>query len=203
MSLTDVSMEIERALRISHEILPMCDEKVSTHVETIEHGVIPFQEYFVERKCKPVVRGFHFHGINSAAPTRNVIETLERAEAIVICPSNPFVSIDPIISLKGIKEKLKQKYVIAVSPLIKGKAIKGPLTKMLEELEYKVGPSSIAKKYMDFLNCLYIDSDDFSKELRDELSGIIIEKTDIFLPDIESRIRLAKKIISHLGDKKP
>ena len=197
-SLTDVSLELEKVLGITHKILPMCDERVSTKVKTIEHGEIPFQEYFVKRKFQPTVKDFHFHGIDNAKPSQEVVFALQKADAIVVCPSNPFVSINPIISFSEIREILKRKYVVAVSPIIGGKAVKGPLGKMLRELGYKVHPLSILKIYEDFLNCFYVDIGDFSEQMMNGRTGIIIKAEKILLPDIVARKNLAKKIIKHL-----
>ena len=196
-SLTDTSLELEKEMGIPHKILPMCDEKVPTLVNTIEYGEIPFQEYFVLHKFKPTVKGFRFQGIENAKPSQAVILSLQKADVIVICPSNPFVSINPIISLGGIKEILRNKYVIAVSPIIGGKAVKGPLGKMLMELGYNIHPLSILEIYKDFLDCLYIDHTDFTEEMKDGLSSIIIKSEKILLPDIVARKRLAENIIKH------
>jgi len=199
-SLTDVSLELEREMGIQHKILPMCDEKVSTLVNTIEYGEIPFQEYFVLHKFMPIVKDFRFQGIENAKPSQAVIFSLQEADVIVICPSNPFVSINPIISLDGIKEILRNKYVIAVSPIIGGKAVKGPLGKMLRELRYDVHPRSILEMYKDFLNCIYIDKADFTEKMKDGLSGIIIKSEKILLPDIIARKKLAEKIIKQIEE---
>ena len=199
-SLTNVSLELEREMGIPHKILPMCDEKVSTLVNTIEYGEIPFQEYFVLHKFMPTVKDFHFQGIENAKPSQAVILSLQKADVIVICPSNPFVSINPIISLDGIKEILRNKYVIAVSPIIEGKAVKGPLGKMLRELGYDVHPRSILEMYKDFLNCLYIDTADFTEKMKNGLSGIIIKAEKILLPDIIARKNLAENIIKKIEE---
>jgi len=196
-SLTDTSLELEKEMGILHKILPMCDEKVPTLVNTIEYGEIPFQEYFVLHKFMPTVKGFRFQGIENTKPSQAVISSLQNAEVIVICPSNPFVSINPIISLEGIKEILRNKYVIAVSPIIGGKAVKGPLGKMLREMGYNIHPLSILEIYKDFLDCLYIDHSDFTEEMKEGLSGIIIKSEKILLPDIGARKRLAENIIKH------
>jgi len=180
-SLTEVSLELEKAMGIPHKILPMCDEKVSTFVDTIEYGKIPFQEYFVLRKFSPSVKGFRFQGIENAKPTQSVISALQKADVVVICPSNPFVSINPIISLDGIKKILRNKYVIAVSPIIEGK---------------------ILEMYKDFLNCLYIDIADFTEEMKDGPSGIIIKPEKILLPDIIARKKLAENIIKDIEENK-
>ncbi len=199
-SLTDVSLELEREMGIQHKILPMCDEKVSTLVNTIEYGEIPFQEYFVLHKFMPIVKDFRFQGIENAKPSQAVILSLQEADVIVICPSNPFVSINPIISLDGIKEILRNKYVIAVSPIIGGKAVKGPLGKMLRELRYDVHPISILEIYKDFLNCFYIDTVDFTENMKNGLSGIIIKAEKILLPDIVARKKLAANIIKQIEE---
>ena len=199
-SLTDVSLELERKMGIQHKILPMCDEKVSTLVNTVEYGEIPFQEYFVLHKFMPIVKNFRFQGIENAKPSQAVILSLQKADVIVICPSNPFVSINPIISLDGIKEILRNKYVIAVSPIIGGKAVKGPLGKMLGELRYDVHPRSILEMYKGFLNCLYIDTADFTEKMNNGLSGIIIKAEKILLPDIIARKKLAENIIKQIEE---
>jgi len=196
-SLTDVSLELEKEMGIPHKILPMCDEKVSTLVNTIEYGEIPFQEYFVLHKFMPTVKDFRFQGIENAKPSQAVILSLQKADVIVICPSNPFVSINPIISLDGIKKILKNKYVIAVSPIIGGKPVKGPLGKLLREFGYNIHPLSILEIYKEFLDCFYIDRTDFTEEMKDGLSGIIIKSERILLPDIVARKRLAENIIKH------
>jgi LPPG:FO 2-phospho-L-lactate transferase len=199
-SLTKTSLELEKVIGLRHKILPMCDEKVSTMVDTNEFGEIPFQEYFVKHKCKPVVKGFRFQGIESAKATQEVINSLDQADAIVVCPSNPFVSILPIISLIGIKEILKKKYVIAVSPIIEGAAVKGPLAKMLNELGWAIHPSSIFQMYQDFLNCWYIAPMDHDEETKDNASGIIVKEANIFLPDIYARKEFANTILKHIEE---
>jgi len=199
-TLTEVSLKIEQEMGIPHKILPMCDEKVSTLVNTIDYGEIPFQEYFVLHKFMPTVKGFRFKRIEKAKPSSAVNLALQNADVIVICPSNPFVSINPIISLSGIKEILRKKYVIAVSPIIGGKSVKGPLGKMMRELGYRTHPHSILEFYKDFLNCLYIDNDDFTDKMKDGVSGIIIKPEKILLPDIFARKKLAEKIIKHIDE---
>ena len=199
-SLTDVSLQLEKAMGIAHRILPMSDDKVSTIVNTIEFGEISFQEYFVLRKFSPIVKDFYLNGIENAKPSKEVILALEEADVIVICPSNPFVSINPIISLDGIKNILEHKYVIAVSPIIGGKAVKGPLGKMLKELGYNIHPLSIIEIYKDFLNCFYIDIDDYIEKIQNSVSGIIIKTGRILIPDIVARKKLAKNIINHIEE---
>jgi LPPG:FO 2-phospho-L-lactate transferase len=195
-SLTSISLDLEKAIGLNHKILPMCDEKVSTFVKTKEFGEIPFQEYFVKYRCEPTVKGFNFKGIDSAKITTEVEIAIKEADFVVVCPSNPFVSILPIISLSGVKDLLKYKYVVAVSPIIGGAAVKGPLGKMLQELGWDIHPKSILKMYREFLNCFYVDTQDFDQKFENHSSSIIIKGENIFLPDIKSRKLLANQIIN-------
>ncbi len=127
-----------------------------------------------------------------------MISEISSCDAIIICPSNPFVSIDPILSLKEIKNILKEKYVLAVSPLIGGKAIKGPLAKIFNELNIEPSVGAIAEHYHEILNCLFIDEIDRNEIPLNKQSSIIFEVTNIFLPDLQSRIKLADEIIGFL-----
>ena len=194
-SLSEITERISRKLGVKHAILPMTDCRVRTIVNTQECGELPFQEYFVKQQFSLKTIGFRFDGIEKAKPTSSVSNHLMQADLIVICPSNPFVSINPIISLPGVREILKQKFVVGVSPIIGGKAVKGPLGRMLEEQRMEVDSQSIIEIYKDFLNVFIIDEMD-SIDSHTELGfSIMIYKEKILLPDIESRIELASKII--------
>ena len=183
---------------LTHKVLPMTDDPVRTMVNTFENGLMPFQEYFVKNHFLPQVKGFYFQGIDTAHPTREVLEAITASDAVVICPSNPFVSIDPILSLKGIKSILEEKYVLAVSPLVGGKAIKGPLAKMFIELNIEPSVDAIADHYGDLLDCLFIDDIDQDEIPLKNHSSIILKVTDIIIPDVESRKRLASEIVTFL-----
>ena len=152
------------------------------------------------RKFLPTVKDFRFQGIEKAKPSQAVMLALQKADVVVICPSNPFVSINPIISLDGIRKILRNKYVIAVSPIIGGKSVKGPLDKMLRELRYEVHPLAILEMYKDFLDCLYVDTTDFTDKMKNGLSGIIIKAEKILLPDIIARKKLAENIIKQIEE---
>lgn len=195
-SLTRITMDFCNKLGIETNILPMCNEKVSTMVNTKEKGLITFQEYFVKYRFSLTTTGILFQGIEQASPTDEVIRAIEHSELIIFCPSNPFVSINPILALGGIKDILIKSKIIAVSPIIGGRAVKGPLDKLLVENGYAVNPASIAKIYKGLIHCLVIDEQDegFSDEIRQ--SGIIPLVTDIMLPDLKQRKKLAQFIIS-------
>ena len=122
-----------QALGIRRQILPMTDDFTPTWVYTIE-GEMPFQEYFVRRQCQPIVTGFHFQGADQASPAPGVLEAIHQADLVVFCPSNPWVSLDPILSIPGIRAAVAARPVAAVSPIIGGQTVKGPAGKMFAEL---------------------------------------------------------------------
>ena len=194
-SLTDVTLRISRFLGMKHNVLPMTDDRVRTMVETIEYGFISFQEYFVKHQFQPKTSSFRFDGIKKANPTENVTNVLKQADLVVICPSNPYVSIHPILALPGVREELREKFVIGVSPIICGKALKGPLGLMLTDQNKSIHPESVVGMYKDFLNIFIIDQQDNCENKPHDSSSIIISKADILLPDIRTRINLAKTII--------
>lgn len=175
-------------------LLPMSDERVATMIETDE-GELAFQEYFVRRGWQPVMRGVRFDGIESARPTREVIAALDTAELVVICPSNPFVSIDPILALPGVRQTLKTKRVIAVSPIIGGQAVKGPAAKMFRELGVEPSPLSVAQYYADFLKGLVIDRADAPLQNEIEAMNIRVLVTDARMRDRADRARLARETL--------
>jgi LPPG:FO 2-phospho-L-lactate transferase len=199
-SLTKVTQDFCEMWGVQHRVLPMSDEPVRTFVDTKEKGLLPFQEYFVKYHFELCVKGIYFKGIDTARPTKKVYEALKLSDAVIICPSNPFVSIDPILSLKGINDILKQKYVVAVSPLIGGKAIKGPLARMFLDMNIEPSVWAIADHYGEVLNCLFIDVMDQDEMVLNDHSSIILKATRIFLPEIESRIKLAAEIVEFLKD---
>lgn len=132
---------------IRHTVLPMSNDPVATMVDTVEMGELAFQEYFVHQRCQPTVKGFRFAGIESARPAPGVREAIEAANAIVICPSNPWVSVDPILKTLKNLEIFESKYVVAVSPIIGGKTVKGPAAKMFAELGIAPSALAVARHY--------------------------------------------------------
>ncbi len=196
LSLTEVTAVLSHKLEIEHPILPMSDQVVRTMVKTSELGVIPFQEYFVKHRFALKTENFIFAGIEKAKPSVEVLSSLKEADMVVICPSNPFVSIDPILRLPGVRDLIRTKFVVAVSPIINEKAVKGPLGQMLRDQDLPVHPISVMKMYRDFLNVFIIDSRD-NILLNDRwASSIMILKENILLKDIEIKIQLARTIIN-------
>jgi len=176
-------------------VLPMSDEIVSTQVITTLEGTLPFQEYFVHRQCQPEVKGFRFTGIEQAQPAPGVMEALRVADIIIFCPSNPWVSIDPILRVPGFREMVAAHPVVAVSPLIQGQAVKGPAAKMYRELGITPSALAVAEHYRELLSGYILDRSD--QQQVEEISrwGIITLATNILMPTVEERRRLAEETL--------
>jgi LPPG:FO 2-phospho-L-lactate transferase len=151
-TLTQITQHFCQTWCIRHLVLPMSDQPVHTMVDTVESGELPFQEYFVHRNCEPKVRGFRFAGIESAQPAPGVLKSISEADAVVLCPSNPWVSIDPILALAGLRPSLATKPVLAVSPIIGGRTVKGPAAKMFTELGILPSALTVAHHYSGLLS---------------------------------------------------
>lgn len=159
-TLSMITADISRRLGISSTILPMTDHRVRTMVHTTE-GVTDFQRYFVGLQCSPAVTGFTFEGAGQATPHPDILSTLRdpRLRAVVICPSNPFISIDPILALPSLRAAVAETAapVIAVSPIIGGRAVKGPTAKMMTELGLAVDALTVAARYRNLIDGYMID----------------------------------------------
>jgi LPPG:FO 2-phospho-L-lactate transferase len=162
-SLSRITDDFRRRLGVAARILPMSDDPVRTRLRTAE-GWLDFQDYFVARQCAPVVSEIAFAGIDAARPQSDFLAALADPNlmAIVVCPSNPFISIDPILSLPGLRRALRQcaAPVVAVSPVIGGRAVKGPTAKMMAELGLPVSAAAVARHYGDILDLFVIDEAD-------------------------------------------
>jgi LPPG:FO 2-phospho-L-lactate transferase len=172
----------------------MADHPVRTIVET-EEGDLAFQEYFVHRRCEPRVRGFRFDGIESAAPAPGAREAIQAAEAVIFCPSNPWVSIDPILRVFNHIEKP----ILAVSPIIGGKTVKGPAAKMYDELGIEPSALAVARHYCDLVTMFVMD--DIDRQLEGEIRRLNMRTlvTNTLMRSHDDRKRLALDILSFLG----
>ena len=195
LSLSVITGQICKKLKIHARVIPMTDDSVRTMVHDQQGNWLDFQEYFVHQVCVPKVEGFKFMGIETARPAPGVLEALKEADLIVICPSNPWVSIDPILNVNKIRDALTGKAVLAVSPLIGGAAVKGPLAKMYQELGIKPSCLAIAEHYRDILKGLVIDKSDCDESGSIDAFGIITKATDIFMKDAGDRKRLAVEVL--------
>lgn len=189
--LSQITKDFCSAWGIKHSVLPMTDYPVRTMVNTDE-GELAFQEYFVHRRCEPKVKSFRFDGVEAAEPAVGVHEAFESADAIIICPSNPWVSIDPILLVSP----QINKSVIAVSPIIGGKAVKGPAAKMYEELGIEPSALAVAKHYRSLLSGFVLD--DIDSDLSDKIDARILV-TNTMMNTFADRARLATDVLHFIG----
>jgi LPPG:FO 2-phospho-L-lactate transferase len=157
--LSEVTNELAERFGVKSRILPMSDDRVHTFVKLKGRPAIPFQEYFVRGRARGAVEAIELRGAEKAKPTRAVLEAIKSASAVVIAPSNPFVSIGPILALAGLRKTLKgvRNRVAAISPIVGGKTIKGPADKMMRGLGHEVSPLGIARLYRDIAGLMVID----------------------------------------------
>jgi len=191
-TLSQITIDFCKAWSVGPTVLPMSDQPVRTMVDTVEHGELPFQEYFVHRRCEPTVKGFRFEGIETAEAAPGTLDALEAADAVVICPSNPWVSIDPILRLVSIPNS---KTVIAVSPIIGGQAVKGPAAKMYAELGFQPSALAVAEHYHELLSGFVLDNVD--KKLASE-TGIPTLTTDTLMNSLTKRAQLAGDVLNFM-----
>jgi LPPG:FO 2-phospho-L-lactate transferase len=191
-SLSQITQGFCQAWGVGPLVLPMSDQPVHTMIDTLETGEIPFQEYFVHRNCEPKVRGFRFAGIESARPAPGVLESIKEADAIIFCPSNPWVSIDPILSLPGIRSALDARPILAVSPIIGGQTVKGPAAKMYAELGIQPSALAVAHHYAGLLTGFVLD--DVDRAMAKELS-IPTLITQTLMKSRDDRRRLAQDVL--------
>lgn len=197
--LTEFTRDVRRQLAIGPDILPMCDEPVHTIVHTAE-GDLAFQDYFVRLRCAVEISGFSFSGIDKARPTPEVAAAFEdhRLEAILVGPSNPFVSITPIVSVPGMRELIAAANVpvVAVSPIIAGAAVKGPAAKMMTELGMEVSSLSVARQYEGLATAILIDEADAALAPAIERLGLRVGLADILMSGAEGRRRVAEAALA-------
>ncbi|HTX92429.1 MAG TPA: 2-phospho-L-lactate transferase [Anaerolineales bacterium] len=192
-SLSRVTHDFCKAWGVQPAVLPMSDQPVHTIVDTAEFGELAFQEYFVHRLCQPRVRGFRFAGIEDARPAPGVVQALAAADAVVICPSNPWVSINPILNVPDIRPAVAAKPVVAVSPIIGGQTVKGPAAKMYAELGIQPSALAVANQYGNLLSGFVLDAVD--RELARELA-IRTLTTNTLMRTRANRRRLAQDVLN-------
>ena len=201
-TLTEVTQELSGRLGVEQTILPMSDQPVRTRVHTPE-GELAFQHYFVRDRCQPVVTGFQFVGAREAQLNPAAQDLLTRTGAlsgIILCPSNPYVSIDPMLSLPAVRGLLKQVAcpVIAVSPVVGGNAIKGPTVKMMQELNIPHSSLEVARHYQDFLDGYILDLQDAG--LLDETCnlGMSAVASQTVMVTLQDKIDLARDVLNYV-----
>lgn len=197
-TLTEATDQICRALGVAHRLLPMSNDPVRTTVRT-DRGPLTFQHYFVRDRCEPAVTGFDFAGIDRARLNPAIEECLQNLRGIIICPSNPFVSIDPMLNLPGARDALKQAGVpiVAVSPIVGGIAIKGPTAKMMRELKVPATAAQVAAHYGDLLNGLVLDRQD------EQLDGTLGTPTIVaqtVMVTLQDRVDLGRTVVDFIDN---
>lgn len=197
--LSAITRDLCQAWKIETRVLPMCDQPVATMVDTAEHGELAFQEYFVRERCAPRVRGFRFAGIEQAIPAPGALQAIAAADAVVFCPSNPWVSIDPILSVAGMRAALQGKRVLAVSPILGGQTVKGPAAKMYTELGIQPSALAVARHYTGLLTDFVLDRIDHP--LADQISGLGMRAhtLDTLMSTPQERLRLAQDVLHLIG----
>jgi LPPG:FO 2-phospho-L-lactate transferase len=197
-SLSEITTDFCRSWGIQTAVLPMSDNQVSTIVQT-NQGELPFQDYFVKFNCGPEVTGFYFKGVEDCTPAEGVIQAIQQADLVIICPSNPWVSIDPILSVPGISQEINKKIVLAISPIIGGKTVKGPAAKMYREMGISPTAAAVAAHYEEFLAGFVMDNIDQELEQDIRSSGSNAPKvfiTDTLMNTRRDRVQLAAKILN-------
>ncbi len=194
--LSQITARFCGAKGIHAHIWPASDEPVRTIIHTADERELPFQVYFVEEKCKPQSRGFSYTGADSARPNQGLVDALAdpSLRAVIICPSNPFVSIDPILAIPGNHEALRacRVPIVAVSPIVGGSAVKGPLAKMLGELGLPVSSCSILNHYQDFLSGIVIDEIDAELAASMDMPTLVAPTV---MGDLDDKTKLARAVL--------
>ena len=199
-TLTTVTAELARRFSISARILPMCDEPLRTLVET-EVGTLAFQDYFVREQCRPRLRQIRFEAAAPAKPTAQVLDALSdpRLAGIIICPSNPYLSVDPILAVPGLRPALKRARlpVVAVSPIIAGRAVKGPAAKIMAELGMAADSRSVARYYAGLVDGFIIDVAD--SDLAADMP-VPVKVTKTLMATLEDKIALARTCLAFCAE---
>ena len=183
---------------ITARILPATDNLVPTLVDT-DQGQLAFQEYFVKLGCDPEIKGFEFQGVEGSMPAPGVINAIREADWVVICPSNPWVSIDPILAVPGIHTALAGKSVLAVSPIIGGEVVRGPAAKMYQEMGIEPSAGAVAAHYGDLLDGFVIDERDMDLEqeiLSARDGSLVLFSTNIWMKERADRIAVADQLMA-------
>lgn len=200
-TLSEITAAIAGRLDIRAAIAPMSDDPVRTILHTAA-GVLAFQDYFVRLRCGPCVEAITFEGIEKARMSNGFAEALGRDDlaAVIICPSNPYLSIDPILAIPGVRAALKGVAAprVAVSPIVEGAAVKGPTAKLMQELGVATEPASIAAHYRGLIDCLVIDTADRAHTSRVEANGLVCTAAPTIMRNDSDKVLLARFILEQL-----
>jgi LPPG:FO 2-phospho-L-lactate transferase len=188
--LSAITARLCRALGIEHAVLPMSDESVRTMIETTDEGTLPFQQWFVRRRAEPPVRAVRFDGGRAPAPA--VIDSIDACDLVVVGPSNQYVSVDPILCLDGVREAIGRKPVVALSPIVGGAAIKGPLATMIRDLTGEAASAgAVARHYGGLIRAMVVERGD-----EETVSSIPVLGTSTVMRSRDDRLRLARELLA-------
>jgi LPPG:FO 2-phospho-L-lactate transferase len=194
--LSEVTKRIAEALGTRRRIIPVTDNRLTTMLYT-DVGLMTFERYFVKEGQRPAIHGVSYSGSGFAEPAPGVIESIEAADIIVFAPSNPVASIQPILSVRKARTSIirSEAFKVAVSPIISGRAVKGPADKMMRALGYDVSPVGVAGFYAGLIDCLLLDKAD--QALKEEVSSLGVKAVvdDIMMPDAPARVRLGESVL--------
>jgi LPPG:FO 2-phospho-L-lactate transferase len=195
--LSGFATHVARQFNIAAQVIPMTDDTVATWISTGD-GLMPFQHYFVKERCEPQLKGIHFEGAGQAKPPLGALAALDdsRLQAIIICPSNPYLSIDPILSIPGMREAILAADcpIVAVSPIISGQAIKGPAAKIMTELGYHVSWETVANHYAGLADGMLIDRNEQRRE--EGNLPLMVETDSIIMKSLDDRRRLGQTVLN-------
>ena len=199
-TLAEATAELAGSLLVPATIIPVTNDRLRTKIRT-DDEVLEFQEYFVKRRTEGHAREVILDGLDAAAPAPGVLEAIREAEGVIVTPSNPLVSIGPVLAVRGVREALRETEarVVAVSPIVGGRAIKGPADRMLRDQGLPASATTIAKLYEDFLDALVIDNAD--NELFPEIAalGVDVVVTDTIMDSMEKKSALARTVLAALA----
>ena len=196
MTLSEITAELAARLGVEARVIPMSDDPVRTVIKTRDGRSLEFQEYFVKERNHPEVAALHLEGLEGAEPAPGLLDALAEAEVVVLCPSNPFLSIAPITSLPGVEEALaSHDRVIAVSPLVQGAALKGPADRLLESLGAGSGAAAVARLYAGYCDIFVVDESDEAERAAVEALGLEVVALPIVMRRPADSERLAEALL--------
>lgn len=197
--LSEVADRVRNTLGVASRILPMTEGYTPTTVLT-EKGEMHFQQYMVKNRAQLKISGVRFENIQSAKPAAGVAEAILQAEAVIVCPSNPIISIGPILAVPGVRDLLKatQAKIVVISPVVGGASLKGPTDRMLRELGMEVSATQIAKLYADFADIFVLDRQDEALRPKIEKLGLQVLIADTVMSDAAKKTALAKSVLQML-----
>jgi LPPG:FO 2-phospho-L-lactate transferase len=199
-SLSQVTSEITRALKVRSTLVPMSNDRVRTRICT-PSGELEFQTYFVKRRARDRVTAMRFEGACEAAPAPGLLDAIQKAEAIILCPSNPFISIGPILAIPGIREALQRKRekVAAISPIVGGRALKGPAAKMMKSMQLRSSAAEVANLYVDFCGVFILDDLDRRRAAQVQALEMRAVVTNTVMRGLRERKALAQVVAREMG----